>query len=285
MAWRSRRSSLARAADDTAGKKDAASKKIDPQAESVLRAAAGYLQGLQSFSTDMKSTLDVKVPVGGQQMVGSYSLAIEKPNRSGYSLERRKHGRDSRLQRQGIVYLRAAGQQVPSAEAVPQSLSELTHGPGLMAQMVHSVSFSGLFMLLEPMKSVLDEVDGAEYLGEEKLGEQAVHHLKVVTQATDFQYWIDTGDKPLVRKIVPNMAKALERSGAQLPEGVTLEMAAVFSNWQTDPKLVSEQFEFSPPKGARRSIRYSAPAPTLSVIRCWAKTLPRSSSTIWRASR
>src|SRR6185437_13363398 len=139
-----------------------------------------------------------------------------------------------------------------SIETAPKTLAELTHGPGIMANMVHSISFSGLFMLLEPSKELFDSIDAAEYLGEEKIGDRSVHHLKIASQATDFDYWIQTGEKPWVEKIVPNMAKALQRSGAQLPEGVTLEMSAVFTDWKSDPQLAAEEFKFSPPEGAEK---------------------------------
>jgi thiol-disulfide isomerase/thioredoxin len=64
-----------------------------------------------------------------------------------------------------------------------------------------------------------------------------------------------------VLKIVPDMAKALQRSGAELPEGVQLEMTALFSHWQSNPQIPAEQFVFSPPNGAERVESLFAPSP------------------------
>jgi peroxiredoxin len=238
------------AADD-ASKKDDAPKKVDQQAKQILEQAASYLQGLQSFTNDLKSTLKVKAPVANQEMAAVYSLAVEKPNHLAIMLKDGNMGATVVCDgKELIIFVPRVNKY--SVEEAPKTLAELTHGPGIMANMVHSISFSGLFMLLDPTKELFDDVDSAEYVGEEKLDDQPVHHLKVATQATDFDYWIEKGDKPLVRKIVPNMAKALERSGAQLPEGVSLEMTAVYSDWKTDPKLTAEQFKFSPPETAQK---------------------------------
>jgi hypothetical protein len=67
-------------------------------------------------------------------------------------------------------------------------------------------------------------------------------HLAGRTETVDFEIWIDTGDKPVPRRLVLTYRNA---------EGAP-QYRAQFSEWNFAPKFKADHFTFTPPKGASK---------------------------------
>lgn len=92
------------------------------------------------------------------------------------------------------------------------------------------------------------------YVGMHRVRGVSCHHLAFDREDVELQVWVDTGDKPLPRKIVITLKK-MEGS----PQWI-----AYLSDWNISVKLDDGLFEFDVPPGVRR-IKFvpvqQAPAP------------------------
>lgn len=85
-------------------------------------------------------------------------------------------------------------------------------------------------------------VTNALYVGESKVRGVTCQHLAFDKEKVHYQLWIDTGDKPLLRKVVVTQKKL---SGGP-------QWTAYFSDWNFAPQLADSLFTFAPPPGAQK---------------------------------
>src|SRR5690606_12849756 len=63
----------------------------------------------------------------------------------------------------------------------------------------------------------------------------------------DTDFWIEEGEKPLLRKLAVDLSDVV----AQSPTGLTnLVITYDFSNWNVSPEFKEGHFDFAPPEGA-----------------------------------
>jgi thiol-disulfide isomerase/thioredoxin len=86
------------------------------------------------------------------------------------------------------------------------------------------------------------------------VGDAECHHCRFIQDDFDWDIWIDAGERPLVHKVVPNLAKQLTGEGAD-PElaKVKMDFAVTFTDWNTEPKFTPADFTFTPPSGAEQA--------------------------------
>jgi hypothetical protein len=80
------------------------------------------------------------------------------------------------------------------------------------------------------------------YVGFHKVRGVPCHHLAFDSDEVQVQFWIETGDKPLPRKVVMNY-KTLPASP---------QWTAYLSDWNLSPQLNDSLFTFAPPQGAEK---------------------------------
>jgi hypothetical protein len=95
----------------------------------------------------------------------------------------------------------------------------------------------------------------ALYVGEGLVRGVKCHHLAFDRDDIQWQIWIDTGDKPLIRKLLINQKR--------LP--AEPQWTAYFTDWNLAPQLSDSLFVFTPPekavKGKFVSLKEAAAAP------------------------
>ena len=219
---------------------------IDPQAEKILRQMADSISAAKTYRKDFTATARVirKGP-GGAKANFTFGVASEQPNRVSIVA---KGSRDA-------VGLVCNGQelfvQVPAVkkfmvDKAPASFAEILASPELNgAKAQHILLLSAMLDLL-PAEQLLAKLDSAKYLDEAKVGPAKCHHLELTIEPYTLEVWIDQGDKPRIRKIVPNMDKWVEANSQELGEGAKLEMTLAFKNWALDPRLTAATFKFAP---------------------------------------
>lgn len=82
----------------------------------------------------------------------------------------------------------------------------------------------------------------ALYVGVHKVRGVLCHHLAFDRKNIHYQVWIETGDKPVLRKIVITQKKV---PGSP-------QWTAYLSDWNFSPALVKNLFAFVPPAGAQK---------------------------------
>jgi hypothetical protein len=82
----------------------------------------------------------------------------------------------------------------------------------------------------------------ALYAGVHRVRGVPCHHLAFDRKDIHFQVWIETGDKPVLRKIVITRKK---QPGSP-------QWTAYFSDWNFSPTFADSEFTFVPPAGAQK---------------------------------
>jgi thiol-disulfide isomerase/thioredoxin len=122
--------------------------------------------------------------------------------------------------------------------------------PLFVATMLDLLSADGL----------IAKLSAAEYLGEAKVGSTKCHHLLLTIDSNEFEVWIDAGDKPHLRKVVPKLERWLADHVEDFPKDAKVEMTLAFKNWATDVKVSDSQFKFTPLEGLKQVASFSGTA-------------------------
>ncbi len=113
----------------------------------------------------------------------------------------------------------------------------------------------------DPAEKLLAAIQSATYDGEVMLDDSKCHLIKAAGNDSDWQLWIDAGPKPLIRKFVPDLTKAMTKlaaaQGRPLPANLKVTTVVTYTDWQENPKLAAEAFAFAAPEG---SVKIDNPA-------------------------
>lgn len=103
------------------------------------------------------------------------------------------------------------------------------------------VPLSGL-LRSDPVAQLLEGLDSAYIVGEEKLEGVTCQHLALRTDEVDLQLWIATGDQPFPRRVLIEYRELEGRP----------RYTAQFTSWSLKPEVEDSIFAFVPPAGAER---------------------------------
>ena len=212
---------------------------IDEEALTILKKATDYLTDLKQFTIKAVKTTDV-VQESGQklQFATTIEVAIRRPNLF-FGSWVQDDGTIRQLWYNGeTVTIYEDTENVFGQIQVPDTIDEMLDymetvlkSPQPLADIFNN-DLSHLAAL--PLSG--------SYVGVCYLDAIACDHLAFRGEATDWQLWIDRGEKPFIKKIV------LTYKELQGEPQITARML----NWNTQPTISDDLFQFSPPEGARQ---------------------------------
>jgi thiol-disulfide isomerase/thioredoxin len=97
----------------------------------------------------------------------------------------------------------------------------------------------------------MEGVTKSEYVGIEEVDSAKCHRCRFEQEEFNWEIWIDAGDKPLVRKIVPDLSKQFAQAGGML-EDAKIEYVVTLKDWNIEPNFADADFAFTPPEGATK---------------------------------
>ena len=221
---------------------------IDPKADQVIKKALKYISGLSSFRTEVDMNIKIEAQGMKQEMALKYSIALQRPNKLAMILKSGMLG--STLVCDGKdVYSYVPMTKKYTKEKAPESLNDLKLPAGIGG----TETIIEYFIRDNSYDKLMSEVKGAEYIGLEEMNGMTYDHLKLLTDETDFNIWVKEGGKPLVCKIVPDLAKAMEKESAQLAQfkNIKAEAEILFKNWEVNIQISDDTFKYSPPDDAK----------------------------------
>jgi len=122
-------------------------------------------------------------------------------------------------------------------------------GPGSVDQLIealragHGVALPGADLLLtNAYEALVDGVLEAKHIGRGVVDGVECEHIAFRNADTDWQLWVEVGDKPIPRKFV--ITSKTVNSAPQYTLQVT--------GWKTDVEPAADAFAFTPPAGAQR---------------------------------
>jgi hypothetical protein len=214
--------------------------KIDPKALEILKHMADYLAAAPVFSYRSESNYDVMQPSGVKVEFGaSRRVVVARPNRLKSEVQRRDGLR-------GQVVL--DGKTIWAYEPDENVYAQAQQPGGLDESLLFAVTELHIKAPLMDMLSadfyaeVTSNLEGAHDLGEKVVEGVICDHLLMRNDYTDFQLWIATGEKPLLKRVVITYR---EEAGEPQYRSRLLE-------WDLSPKQATDKIRFDPPQGAER---------------------------------
>jgi hypothetical protein len=225
-------------------------RRIDPEADRLLRQMCEYLGNLQAFTVRVRSLTEVLL-VDGQKLnfEASSQVTVKRPNRV------RSHRIDvldeADFYYDGAtitLYSRTSNFYAtePMRENLDAALDTVRSTLALEvpgADLLYSDAYDGMTW----------DMTEAMYVGLESIGSVKAHHLAFRTPSIDFQVWVGDGDLPLPYKyiITTKWTTAAPQFGVEL------------TDWNVSPTIDDAVFSFSPPPSARKIefLKMSLPQP------------------------
>ena len=210
---------------------------MDPEAVERLRSSLNYLVGMEVFSLDAHSSLEV-VLLSGQkiQFDNSTRLTVQRPNK----LHAERLGD---LVNQEFLYdgeqltLHQVDVGLYATVAAPETIESMMD---FARDYLDIVMPAGDLISADGFDILMDGVHTAFFVGASEVAGVACDHLAFSAPGTDFQIWIQRGDRPLIRKFV-----ITSRDVVSAPQ-----FSILIDNWDQTPDLDEDLFHFEPPKDA-----------------------------------
>jgi len=206
---------------------------IDPVADQVLRQMSAYLASADRFTVQVESSDDYALGAGQvYELRTSVEVALRRPDKLRVD-ERGDHRRVTLFLKSGEVALvddyAATFAKASVSSQLDRALDELFDRFGVLvpiADMLYSDTYA----------AVMDGVLTGVYLGQHVLDGELMHHLAFTQETIDWQVWIQTGARPVPRRLV-----IIYKSEMGMPR-----LAYDLSEWDMASALPDHVFDFVP---------------------------------------
>ena len=218
---------------------DSAADASDAKARTVLRQMTDFLAKQKTFTMKAANTIEFVLDNGQKlQFDAAAKVAVARPDRMRAmridDLEQQEMVFDGKNL---TVFHRADGVPYFATVAAPPTIDGALD---FARQSLDVVAPAGDLLYADAYNILMEDVISGLYVGPSVVGGVRVHHLAFRGEQTDWQIWVDAGDKPLPRKLVIT---------SKLTIGAP-QFTVTTSDWKLAPKLSASQFRFEPPKGA-----------------------------------
>lgn len=233
-----------------------AATRIEPKAQEAIRRFSDYLRGLKSFRVHLAISMKMAAPGMKQEVVSAYVLSVQRPDKVALVLKDSVMGTTIVSDGKKLYTYRPMEGKYRVADA-PKDLGGVIPAASMIGPPVFgSPTFTGeiLHALLadDPYEVLMDGVTAARYVGAEDVGGGRFDHFVFSMGEWSWHLWVQAGDKPLIRKITPDLPEQIARLARGMPgvkNQLKLDAAITFDDWATDVILSDEPFKFTPPEG------------------------------------
>jgi hypothetical protein len=212
---------------------------IEPQAEKLLRRMSDYLASLQRFSVKTQNTVEAVLKSGQKlQFDNPAMVVVSRPNRL-------RADRKGDITNQEFYYdgktltLYNPKENLYATTAAPATIDEMLD---FTREKLDVIAPAAEFLYKNAGEKMLKEASSGFVVGQSVVGGVKCTQLAFHAPEFDWQVWIQDGDKPLPRKFVLTSTKVAGEP----------EFSVFITSWDTAPKLTNQEFNFKPPKGAKK---------------------------------
>jgi len=210
----------------------------EDDAKQIFKAMSDYLASQKTISATFDSTIEVITPAMEKiQFASSGTLLMSRPSEikatrtGGYS--------DVEMSFDGKTFT-VLGKSINGYAQID--------APGSIDQLIDTLRDRGMaipgadLLLSNVYDTLIGDVIEAKHIGHGVVGGVECDHLAFRNQETDWQLWIERGDKPIPRKYVITTKSV----------GAAPQYTLVIHDWKTDVETAAADFTFSPPDGAQK---------------------------------
>jgi hypothetical protein len=211
----------------------------DNEATKILKAMSDYVIGQKSFSAKFDADIEVVTPeIQKIQFASSGEVLVDRPGR--LRVTRKGGYADVELVFDGKTVSVLGKHENAYAQAdAPATIDQLVD----LLRDKYAVDMPGADLLLSNAYLVLSEdILDAKYIGHAVIDGVESDHLAFRNQDTDWQIWVERGERPIPRKYV-----ITSKAVAGAPQ-YTLRI----TEWKSDAQIDSNAFEFKPPAEAKK---------------------------------
>jgi hypothetical protein len=214
----------------------------EPEGENpfkIFKSMCDYLAGLETFSAVAQTTTD-EMGLSGEkvQVSARRILYVSRPNKVAVDVTGDRGARRvvydgktvSMLDRTENIYTVV---QVP--DTIDAALDTLAQNYGIVVPL-EDLMYKDLY------DKAVARASAGQYLGLHTVDGLKCHHLAFSTDTTNWEVWIDAGDKPAPRKIAIDYEQNTARS----------RYSADIVGWVGSPEISAEKFKFELPDGVKR---------------------------------
>ena len=212
---------------------------VDPKADRYLRAMCNYMAGLAQFSVQTENSLEVVLRSGQKiQFDNPAKLSVKRPNK--FHAERSGDIVNQSLYYNGkTIVLFMKEKNVYAEVEAPQAIEEAID---FAREYLDIYAPGGDLIYGNAYDILMEDVVSGFYVGLSVLDGVKCHHLAYRGNETDWQIWIEDGDKPLPKKFI--ITSKWMTGGPQF--------AMQVGTWNLDPKFDDDMFQFKPRKDAQK---------------------------------
>jgi hypothetical protein len=209
----------------------------EEDAKAILKSMSDYVVGQKNISLTFDTDIEIITPeLEKIQFTNSGTVVVSRPDKirahrvGGYA--------DTELVFDG-----------KTMTVFGKSLNAFTQleAPGTLDQLIgslrmgHGVALPGADLLLSnPYETLIADVLEAKHIGRGVVGGIECEHLAFRNFDTDWQIWVEVGDRPIPRKLV-----ITSKTISSAPQ-YTLRI----TDWRTGEEPSADAFAFTPPAGA-----------------------------------
>ncbi|HSJ02270.1 MAG: DUF2092 domain-containing protein [Verrucomicrobium sp.] len=212
---------------------------VEPQALAIVARASDYLAATKQFSTTVEVAQDVVSPKGHKvQFSKKVELKLRRPDRLLVEISTTTPKRSFWYDGKSITLLDHRDNffaTSPAPNKIDAMVDQLEEALGVVFPLDD-------LLQAKPLVAPATTAKAALYLGQEQILGKTCHHVAFQHDAIDWQAWVETGPKPLLRKIVITL---------KLDEG-SPQITALLTGWDLGTKLPDFVFQFDPPTGAQK---------------------------------
>jgi hypothetical protein len=216
----------------------AKAKPIDPKADALLRAMGQALGDMKSFKFDSESVMEV-VTKEGQKIQGlaESSVAIQRPDKLRVDRMGPLGGGSIYYDGKTFTFFGKRDNLYATAPA-PDNLDATID----FAREKLSIDAPAADLIYkDPYAVLMEDAVSGKSLGAAMVGDRTCHHLAYRGTETDWQIWVEEGQKALPCRFVITSKKVTGQP----------EFMITMTNWKEQP-LQADSFTFEPPEGATK---------------------------------
>ena len=208
-----------------------------PQPEKILQQMCDFLKSNKQFSFKAECT-DDRVYAGGKKLQFAFDLEayVQRPDKvrinAAGDLENKQFFYDGKT----ITLYDESHNSYATLEApgtIDAAMDKASKEYGLRVSLVDLAESNTCALMTKGVKHSL-------YVGEGLVRGVRCHHLAFDKDNIQWQVWIESGEKPLIRKLIITQKKLLGSP----------QWTAYLTDWNLSPQLSESLFVFTPPQGA-----------------------------------
>lgn len=223
---------------------------VDPKSKQVLESVATFYKGLNTVTSTYALTLDTEAEGKKNSLVLDFAFAAERPNKVTFVQTKSDGGVDVVSDGNGVTV------------SIPKMKKYAVEGPtdsigsalewGALNAVTQFSAILGDLMSSDPSGALLDGSTDAKYIGEEDLDGRKHHHIELSQDDMNVNFWFQSGAKPFLSRIRPDLSKSLEGSDMKVAVEINL------TGWTANEPIPAERFTFAAPEGFEKAANFNA---------------------------